>query len=651
LSFRPVYSRREFYTMTMLARMRRHKGWLKWSLGIVVVTFVYFFVPNTFRNGVGAESTDVIATINGREVTVGAYQRAYQQQVQQLRTSYGGNIDDQMIRQLGIAQRIVQQMVDEEGVLAEADRLGITVSNAELGQRIIRMPAFQENGQFIGDARYQQLLQMQRPPLRPVDFENDLRNSLTAEKLQAAVAGWVRVSDAEVDEEFHRRNEKVKLELAIFTAAQLRAGIQATDAELAGQFAAHAETYKMPEKRRVRFLAVDAEALRPKMVVTQQEIEAKFKENAASYSTPEQVRASHILFKTDGKDEATVKKLAESVLAKVKTGGDFAALAKQYSDDGSKTTGGDVDYFGKGTMVKEFEDAAWAMKPGEISGLVKSQFGFHIIKVTDKKAAQTKTLADVRPQIEEQLRWEKAQAEASKVADQIGKEVTLPADLDKVAQARGLTVGDSGLFSRDEPLAGIGFAPQVAAEAFTATPGKVSGALRTNQGFAFITLVETKPPSVPKLEEVKDKVREDVIRLKAVNVAKGKAAALAQAASRGNFAAAAKAAGVDVKTTDFVARGSAYPEVGVNSLVDNAVFGLKAGATSAPITTDTAVIVATVKERQDVTDAALSAGRDQLRGELLQQRRGDFFAAYMTKAKQKMKVAFNEAAIRTILGG
>ena len=637
--------------MTMLARMRRHKGWLKWSLGIVVVTFVYFFVPNTFRNGVGAESTDVIATINGREVTVGAYQRAYQQQVQQLRTSYGGNIDDQMIRQLGIAQRIVQQMVDEEGVLAEADRLGITVSNAELGQRIIRMPAFQENGQFIGDARYQQLLQMQRPPLRPVDFENDLRNSLTAEKLQAAVAGWVRVSDAEVDEEFHRRNEKVKLELAIFTAAQLRAGIQATDAELAGQFAAHAETYKMPEKRRVRFLAVDAEALRPKMVVTQQEIEAKFKENAASYSTPEQVRASHILFKTDGKDEATVKKLAESVLAKVKAGGDFAALAKQYSDDGSKTTGGDVDYFGKGTMVKEFEDAAWAMKPGEISGLVKSQFGFHIIKVTDKKAAQTKTLADVRPQIEEQLRWEKAQAEASKVADQIGKEVTLPADLDKVAQARGLTVGDSGLFSRDEPLAGIGFAPQVAAEAFTATPGKVSGALRTNQGFAFITLVETKPPSVPKLEEVKDKVREDVIRLKAVNVAKGKAAALAQAASRGNFAAAAKAAGVDVKTTDFVARGSAYPEVGVNSLVDNAVFGLKAGATSAPITTDTAVIVATVKERQDVTDAALSAGRDQLRGELLQQRRGDFFAAYMTKAKQKMKVAFNEAAIRTILGG
>jgi len=637
--------------MTMLARMRRHKGWLKWSLGIVVVTFVYFFVPNTFRNGVGAESTDVIATINGREVTVGAYQRAYQQQLQQLRTSYGGNIDEQMIRQLGIAQRIVQQMVDEEGVLAEADRLGITVSNAELGQRIIRMPAFQENGQFIGDARYQQLLQMQRPPLRPVDFENDLRNSLTAEKLQAAVAGWVRVSDAEVDEEFHRRNEKVKLELAIFTAAQLRAGIQATDAELAGQFAAHAETYKMPEKRRVRFLAVDAEALRPKMVVTQQEIEAKFKENAASYSTPEQVRASHILFKTDGKDEATVKKLAESVLAKVKAGGDFAALAKQYSDDGSKTTGGDVDYFGKGTMVKEFEDAAWAMKPGEISGLVKSQFGFHIIKVTDKKAAQTKTLADVRPQIEEQLRWEKAQAEASKVADQIGKEVTLPADLDKVAQARGLTVGDSGLFSRDEPLAGIGFAPQVAAEAFTATPGKVSGALRTNQGFAFITLVETKPPSVPKLEEVKDKVREDVIRLKAVNVAKGKAAALAQAASRGNFAAAAKAAGVDVKTTDFVARGSAYPEVGVNSLVDNAVFGLKAGATSAPITTDTAVIVATVKERQDVTDAALSAGRDQLRGELLQQRRGDFFAAYMTKAKQKMKVAFNEAAIRTILGG
>ncbi len=393
--------------------------------------------------------------------------------------------------------------------------------------------------------------------MRPSEFETSYRNELIAEKLQAAVTGWVRVSDNEVDEEYRHRNEKVKLDLAVFTANQFRAGIQPTDAELNAQFSAHPDTYRMPEKRRVRYLSIDAEALRPKMVATDPEIEARYKDNISTYSTPDQIRASHILFKTEGKDEAAVKKVAESVLAKVKAGGDFAALAKQYSDDDlSKKNGGDLDYFGRGTMVKEFDEAAWALQPGQISDLVKSQFGFHIIKVVDKKAATTKTLAEVRPQLEDQIKLEKAQAEAQKTADALTKEITTPADLDRVAKARGLTVGDSGLFARDEPLAGIGFAPAVSAQAFTMEKDKVSGELRTNTGFAFIALTEIKPPAMPTLAEVKDKVRDDVVKAKAVEVAKAKAATMAQAAAKGNFAAAAKAAGVEVKSTDFVTRGT-----------------------------------------------------------------------------------------------
>jgi len=637
--------------MTMLDRMRRHRNWLKWSLGIVVATFILLYVPSFLNpsGGTGASPTDVIATVNGRQVLVASFQRAYQAQVQSLRSSYGDKFNEDMLRQLGISQNIVQQLVDQEAVLAEADRLGLTVSDSELGERIVRIPGFQENGHFVGDARYRQILQMQRPPLRPSEFESEMRDELTAEKLQAAVTGWVRVSDAEVAQEYRRRNEKVKLELAVFTANQFRTGIQPTDAELAAQFNAHPDTYKIPEKRRVRYLSIDAEVLRPKMTATDAEIDARYKQNIQMYSTPEQVRASHILFKTEGKDEAAVKKLAESVLAKVKAGGDFAALAKQYSDDDSKKNGGDLDYFGRGTMVKEFEDVAFSLQPGQTSDLVKSPFGFHIIKVTDKKPAVTRSLAEVRPQIEDQIRMEKAQAEAQKTADAVAKEIATPADLDKVARARGLTVGDSGLFARDEPIAGLGFAPAVAAEAFTMQQDKVSGELRTSQGYAFVALVEIKPPYVPKLDEVKDKVKEDVIRLKAVDIARAKAATMAQAA-KSNFAAAVKAAGVEVKTTDFITRGTALPDVGVSPAIDDAVFALKAGETTAPIATESAVVVAQVKERQDVNPANLAADRESLRGQLLEERRGEFFAAYMNKAKQKLKIGFNEAAIRTILG-
>ncbi|HEY7474407.1 MAG TPA: SurA N-terminal domain-containing protein, partial [Vicinamibacterales bacterium] len=559
----------------MLDRMRRHRNWLKLSLLAVVATFILLYVPSFMSpSGAGAAPGDAIATVDGRKITVDSYRRAYQTQVQALRSAYGASLNDQMLRQLGIGQRIVQQLVDEEAVLAEARRIGITVSDAELRERLLRLPDFQENGQFVGEARYRAVLRMQRPPRTPGDFEDEFRKVLTIEKLQGAVAAWVRVSDPEVEEEYRRRNEKVKLDLAIFTANQFRAGIQPSDAELQAQFTAHPDTYRMPEKRRVRYLSLSAEALRARMTVTPQEIEAKYKQNSQTYSMPEQIRASHILFKTEGKDAAAVTKQAEMVLAKVKAGADFAALAKQYSeDDQSKASGGDLDYFGKGAMTPEFEEAAWALEVGKTSGIVKSPFGLHIIKLTDRKAAATKTLADVRSQIEDQIRWEKAQAETTKTGEEIAKEIKEPSDLDRVAKARSLVVGDSGLFSREEPLAGLGFAPAVSSEAFTMDQGKVSGMLRTTQGFAFISLVEIKPSYAPKLDEVKDKVREDVIRNKAVEVAKTRAASMAQAA-KGNFAAAAKAAGVEVKSTDLISRGAALPEIGVSGAVDDAVFAL-----------------------------------------------------------------------------
>ena len=633
--------------MTMLARMRRHKNWLKWSLGIVIVTFAIFFVPRSCRDvSAGAAPDDAIATVNGRRVTVETYQRAYNVQIDNLRRAYGGNLDAQMIKQLGVPQRLIQQLVDEEMMLAEADRLGITVTDGEVRERLIRLPAFQENGQFIGEARYRQLLDMQRPPITPAEFETQMRRSLTIEKLQGAVSDWMQVSDEEVDREYKKRNEKVKLDLGLFASKDFQKSVTTTDADLTSQFNANPETYKVPEKRRVRYLAIDAEHLKASMTATDQEIQAKYQQNAKTYSTPEQIRASHILLKTEGKDDATVKKQAEDILKKVKAGGDFAALAKQYSEDeGSKTNGGDLDYFGKGIMDKAFEDAAWALKPGEVSGLVKSQFGYHIIKLVDKKAAVTKTIADVRPQLEDQVKLEKAQAEASKLAQQIAPEIKQPDDLDRVAKAHAWTVGDSGLFSRDEPLAGLGFAPAVANAAFTLEQGKVSGALQTTTGFAFIALVEIKPTYLPKLDEVKEKVRQDVIKTKALELAKTKAATVAS--SKGSFEAAVKAAGGTVKTTDFVARNSPLPDIGVNQQVDDAAFSMKQGDTSAPISTDSAVVVVHLKEKQDLPTA--QADKTSLRDEIRQQHQQEFFAAYMAKARPKLTVKLNQRAIESLM--
>jgi peptidyl-prolyl cis-trans isomerase D len=386
------------------------------------------------------------------------------------------------------------------------------------------------------------------------------------------------------------------------------------------------------------------------MTVTAAEIDARYRENLSMYQTPEQVRASHILFKTEGKDKEAVRKTATGVLARVKAGGDFAALAKQYSEDEqSKVAGGDLNYFSQGAMVAEFDKVAWSLPVGQTSDLVESQYGFHIILVTDKRAATTRTLDQVKPQIEDQLRDEKARARATTMSEEMAKEISSPADLDRVGKARGLTVGDSGLFARDEPLAGLGFAPTVAAQAFSLELNKTSGAIATSQGHAFIALTEIKPSAIPTLAEAKDKVRETVINAKAVEVARARAASLA-GATAANFAAAAKAAGAPVRSTDLVTRGSAYPEVGVSDSLDEAAFALKVGEVSKPVATENAVVVVHARERQDITPEGLAGARDSLKAQLTSERRQAFFAAYMTKAMKEIPVTYNEATIAQVLG-
>jgi peptidyl-prolyl cis-trans isomerase D len=636
----------------MLDRMRRHKNWLKWSLAIVVVSFVLLYIPSFMRDGAqGAASNSVVADVDGREITAAQFRRVYQQQMQAYRQSYGANVDDKLLKQLGIDQRIVQQMIQEEASLAEAARLGIKASDAEVRERILSLPSFQENGQFIGDQRYRQLLRMQTPPMRPDEFEDQVRRSIIVEKLQAALTGWMTVADSDVVNEFKKRNEKIKVQVANFPADKFREGVVATDAEVAKHFEDHKESYRIPEKRKVRYLTIDQEALRQRATVTGQQIERTYNDNIQQYSTPEQVRASHVLLKTEGKDDAAVKKQAEELLAKIKAGADFAELAKKHSqDEGSAIKGGDLDFFNKGQMVPEFDKAAFSMQPGQVSDLVKSTYGYHIIKVTDKKPASTKTLAEVRSQIEDQLKYEQAQTAAQKLADQVAGELKKPSDFDTVARARGLQGGESGLFLPDEPIAGIGMAPSVNQQAFQIKQGDVSEPLRTPQGYAFITVTGKQDPYIPKLDEVKSKVRDAVLKLKAIDAARQKASSIDAALKSGDFEKAAKGAGVDVKTTELMARGSPMGDAGVSPALEAAAFSLPAGAVSDPVVTDNGAAIVKVVERKDVAADELAKQKDTLRNELLNERKNKFFAAYMTKARQKMKININRDTIAQIVG-
>jgi peptidyl-prolyl cis-trans isomerase D len=637
--------------MTMLDRMRRHKNWLKWSLAIVVVAFVALYIPDFMRSRTDIGPNGVVASVDGRDITVTRFRRAYLAQMNAYRARFGGNVDEKLLRQLGIEQQIVQQLISEEAALAEAGRQGLRATDAEVRARIVALPAFQENGQFIGNARYRQILDSQNPPIRPNEFEEEVRRSILVEKLQGALTDWIVVSDKDVDGEFNRRNDKIKLAVANFPADRFKDAVTVSDEEITKHFEANKETYRVSEKRKIKYALIDLQALRQRITPSAQDIQRHYDENKQQYSTPEKVQASHILLKTEGKDDAAVKKQAEEILAKAKAGGDFAALAKQYSEDtGSAVKGGDLGFFERGAMVKEFDDVAFSLEPNTVSDLVKTQFGYHIIKVTAKQSASSSTAEQVRPQIEDAIKWERANKEAERIANDLAGKVTKPEQLDTVAKAAGLTVGESAFFGRGEPIAGLGDAPAVGTRAFEMKPGEVSEALRFPQGLTFITVTGIQESRLPTLDEVKSRVREDVTKTKAVEVARQKATAAAAQLKSGDFTAAAKAAGVEAKTTDLLTRGSAIADVGVSPAVDAAAFSLASGAVSDAITTDNGAVIVKVLEKKGPTPDEIKNGREAVKAELLNQQRQRFFESYMTKARERMTIRSNPQVVAQVVG-
>jgi len=642
--------------MTMLDRMRRHKGWLKWSLALVVLTFVVLYFPdflNTTTPGLGPSQSQALASVNGTPVTVGTFTRRYAAQMNAYRQAYGGQISEQMLRQLGIDRQILQALIDEEAMVAEAGRQGLVVTDAEVRERILSLPSFQEGGRFIGEQRYRQALQFNNPPYTVSEFEAAIRRELLVAKLQNAVAGWVTVSDAEVDAEYRRRNEKVKVDVVPVTAAAFRAQVTVTDADLTARFEANKETYRIGERRKFKYALVDVEQVRAGLTVTDADVQGFYTQNVSQYTTPAQVRASHILFQTSGKDEAAVRTQAEAVLAQARApGADFAALARQHSEDASnKDLGGDLNYFGRGRMVPEFEAAAFAMKPGDISDLVKTQFGFHIIKLVDTQPEVVRPMAEVREEIADQLRWQRAQTEAESIAKAVASSAKTLADLERLAGERKLAMQETGFFLTTEPVGDLGMQPELATTVFGLADGAVSTPQRVARGWVIASVTGRQDSYIPQIAEVRDRVREDVVTEKAGQLAQQKAASIAaDLRTAKDFAAAVKKAGLEVRSSDLVARGSALPEVGSNEDAEKAAFSLPVNGVSDPLTTPNGTAIVRVVERNEVTAEAMAAGRDALRDELVDARRDRAFRAFMEKAKTAYTITTDEALFTQVLG-
>lgn len=634
-----------------LAFLRRHRRWFFVFLWVVILAFVILYIPNLDPATRLADST--VATVGGRAIQASDFQKQYLRQRRQFLNLNQG-VDESMLERMGLREQVLSTMVREQLEGLEAKRLGFQVDDQAVIKAITEDPQLQTDGRFVGSATLTRLLQQQG--MTVADFESEVRRQLKTQRLREAVTDGVSVSDAEVSAEFRRRSELIHAEYVHIPLAQFEAGIQPTDEEIRARFDSNKDRYRQPERRVLSYLLVDPIELRAKVLPTGAEVESYYRANAAEFTTPPQVCGRHILLKVKpgataekGHEDLEARTLAEGALARLKKGEPFEKVAKETSEDSSAKNGGSLGCFSKEQMAPEFSSAAFALQPGAMSDLVKSSFGYHIIKVDTTLPGSTQPLDQARKRIEAQMQDSKSRDLASQKAEAVAQALKANQTLEQVATAQGLAV------KKSEPLqlgkgSGVLTSPVLLSQAFelkakeTSKDGFPAGA-----GAAFIRLDEILPTKTPELSEVKDEVKKDLIRVMAREKARETAKALVADAERTDMAKAAiKAKLTRVETKGLVGRGQAFTEIPQSSLLEDQVFDLGEKKLSSPLDTPSGVAIARVLEKKSSDETALVQQRDSIRESLVSAKKDRLFSSYLQTLTDRYPISRNAQALAAL---
>ena len=552
---------------------------IKLVFGLIILSFVIGYAMLTSPgDNTQAGPASVAVTVNGKAIAFDDFQAAYSNLYQLYQNIYQEQFTPTLERQLKLVQKSLDGVINQSLMLDEAKRQGLDVSKQELIDAIAKIPAFQQNGAFSKN-QYIQVLRAQR--LSTEEFEELQRRDLLIGKVRDGLQKNITVSDAEIEQEFRNREEKVNLEVVRIAPAAFETQVKVTDQQLASFFEPRKEEFRTAETVALKYLEFIPQSYVDQVTFETAELETFYRRNLDRYETPEQARAAHILVLVpNGSDEATRKQKraqAEKLLAEAKGGKDFAALAREFSDDkGSAANGGDLGNFGRGSMVPAFEQAVFALKPGEISGLVETQFGYHIIKLIAINDAKVRPLAEVSDEIKRGLRAEKARQLAFEKAMDAYNINRKGGSLEAAAKAAGLTIRETGRFARDGAAGPLGRNEELVNAAFLLGDGELGRPVKTERAVILFALKERQPSRVPTLSEVRAGVEAVYRKEQAKVLAKGAAERLLAAAKQGGLAAPARAMGQLTEETGVFSRASSpfVPKVGTSEELAKAAFVL-----------------------------------------------------------------------------
>jgi len=435
--------------------------------------------------------------------------------------------------------------------------------------------------------------------------------------------------------------EEIKLAVKAVTAKEFEDKVEIKDAELAAWFEKNKTKYTTEPQIRLKYLFFDSDALGKDGKISEEELKARYEENKERYQVPEQRHVRHILFKVpkdaDAKTVAQKEEQARKVLAMARGGRDFAELARQYSEGPTAAKGGDLGFFGRGRMVKPFDDAVYSMHKGEIRGPVRTQFGFHIIKVEDIRPATTRSFAEVKDELRRELEKEEGKAQAFKAASEAFEGIMRAGNLDKYSKEKGIELRKTDFFSRSKPPAGIVSDPRFLEEAFKLSKGELSSLVELDKGYAILFVDDVKPPVVPPLEEVRDRVVRDYTRDRAIVLAQEAAEKeLAEARKKGTLS------GDKLIKTDYLKRRSPAP-AGIPAPVVEDAFSLAPSDKfpAKPLKIGDSFYLYQVVERRPGDEKADEQMKKQLQEQLLAAEKSRLLSDWLRELQQKAEIWTN----------
>ncbi|MDZ4802913.1 MAG: peptidyl-prolyl cis-trans isomerase [Bryobacteraceae bacterium] len=587
-------------------------------LGLVALSMVITLIPGFGSAQAGNEQ--IVAEIGGEPLTVREVQATLQmalrnRQVPQEMMSF-------------YLPQVVDNMITERAVAYQAKRMGFKITDEEVGNAIRSMLMQYFPTGEIPDTAYRQFLQQQG---QDVDrFEKNVRMNLLMLRLSNLAMEGAIVTPDEVEKEFHRKNDKIKVQYVKYTPpANLRDSVTVTPAEVQGYYQSQKSSFNTPEKRTLDILLADEAKIAASFQVPEQELRALYSSQIDKFRTGERAHVRHILVKTTEKPKEELPKLeakANDLLKQIRGGADFADLAKKNSDDpGSGAQGGDLNWIVKGQTVPAFETAAFSLKPKEISNIIKTEYGFHILQVLEKEEARVRPFEEVRGQLAAERQREAIQNRMQQSIDQARAELArTPDKAQEVAGRLGLSYIHAEKVGQSDSIPELGSAPEIETAVAGAKAGQVSQIFQSGQNKLGIAVVRQVFPAHPaEFAEVESQVRDRLIADKAAKLGeqKLKEATDKLKAAGGDLAAAAKQLGTTVKEADFFTLDTAAEGIGPGSYMAEG-FNKATGTVMGPFSIGGDVVLAKTIDKQTADVSKLSAEREELVVALKRKRAG-----------------------------